>query len=745
MGCRNALWGCGWAWAAVLPFATAAADEAAREPPARVLPQVVVTGSRILGAEAEGPLPVKVIDSEAIRKSGHATLQGLIADLTQALPTLNSPNASFVPLGGAAAFDLRGLGPGATLVLLNGRRVSSFGDFGENGASFVDVNQIPVALIERIEILKDGASAIYGSDAVAGVVNVILADDLPGAQLSAYAARTGEADGERLALDVATTFRPGEARITTGLSWYRQDEIRALDRDFAEDSLQLDRGGPSVALNDYRFLFGSPPTAVAPGFAPDPECPVVSEVNGFCLLDISPYFWITPEIKRTSAYVRAVQPAGDLELFTEVTYSRLDSDTEAEPTWANADSITAVNGASPLPLVFADHPDNPFGEDVFIVHSAADLGPRKIDDETESWRVVAGVNGLLGSWEWELAGYYGLFENRYKYNNDIDSAAYQLAVWGRGGPNGDQYYNPFGLDPDNAPEMLEFIRDTAWWEQTSEEAGGEVTVRGDVLQLPHGLLAVAAGASFRHQRFDNESSANGANGNSGLVATVPFDARRDVSAAYAELLVPVASALELQLAGRFERYSDYGNAFVPKVAAAWRPARSVLLRASYSESFKAPSQTQVSSPAVFFTGFIPDSARCESVGIPLQDCPSIPIPASTGGNPDLDEETGESWYAGLLWTPEGLLEGLSVGVDLWRFEYTDRIVFLNGAQVLELYGDNPSFVDRDPPPPGSPPGDIGCSQPAFTYSSTNGVRVIETDLYSTVTGCSPVCVGVMIN
>jgi outer membrane receptor protein involved in Fe transport len=535
------------------------------------LEEVVVTGTHIRGRNLADSTVITWRRSD-IQKSGLGNVGQLIASLPQNFGGGASQNVhGNVSRGGSelnqqlgTGMNLRGLGTGATLTLLNGHRLAPAGE-----GSFVDVSLIPMSLIERVEILTDGASAIYGSDAIAGVVNIITRSDFEGAETSARAGSVtaGDRDEYSVAQLYGRSWESGALMLNFEHS--RQTALAAEDRSFAS----------TVLL----------PTDLLPS-------------------------------QRTNSVFVSLQQsvARNVKLSGDVLYTRRDFDHR---------------------LAFSQISVHDFGDAIGLAASAAmdvDLG---------------------SSWRASLAGAYSL--------NTTDYNQFQFTQPALGVRDARSDYDTSSFD---------------------------VHADGPMLRLPAGAVKVALGGARRKETSDVNS----------LTGDAPFtySAERTITSAYAELNVPIfgngvgvsaVQALELTLAGRFDRYSDFGDTTNPKAGLAWAPVAGLLLRGTYSKSYRAPPFRQVVTPQFGYLIDVPDPASARPDGLTT----SILV---NGGNPDLEPETSQSKTFGIALAPEGT-PGLRTELTYFDIAYRKRIVDLIADNFLSFLTDEHAlspFITRDP-------------------------------------------------
>ena len=639
---------------------------------------VVITGSNIKRTDYEGPQTVKVIDRQSIDRSGVRT----ISDLIQRLPensggfSENVNNGiSFSP--GASAASLRGLGVSATLVLINGRRVTPFG-LPQNGTdSFVDLNGIPISAVERVEILKEGASAIYGSDAIAGVINIILKDNYSGAEAETSYGNTTRNDAAEYRENFLTGFQNERFHIMITGNYYRKSSIADSDRSYSVTADHRKMGG-----DDLRSSFGNPGTVFAstgdfavprgsnghltPGqFLPGELADGVTLRNRYNFNKDSA---LTPDTERWGSLITfGYNLTPHLEAFLEASFQTVETITHVAPTPIDA-------------IVPAANPFNPFGEDVEVLQRSVETGQRRDITDSDSYRYVTGLKfkDLPKNWSGELSYLYS--ENDvvdrspggYISQPRLDAALADtnpntsLNLFGDGhGINNPSTLKKIGIQPHNSG--------VSWLEDA------ELKGTGELFNLPAGPVSLAIGGSYRQeylsQTFSEPNGSVVSNGGAGSRG------RRDVESLFIEGDIPVFSKkthvpllqeLELTLAERYDHYSDFGETTKPKLGFKYKPFDGLLFRGSYAEGFRAPSLPQLFSGQVqsFDTVVNP---RTGQVG---------DVPITTGGDPHLKPENSYSYFFGTIVEPP-FIKGLSIEVDFYHIQQRNLILQPSSQDIID--------------------------------------------------------------
>jgi iron complex outermembrane receptor protein len=659
-----------------------------------------VLGSRIKRVDAETPAPVLRITAADLQATGFTNVD----DALRALPFNNG--SSIVPEGsgngfasGTSTINLRGLGVNNTLVLLNGRRTVPSGAGSFNGfLSVIDLRQIPTTAIESIEVLKDGASAVYGSDAVAGVINITLRRSYTGVGMELSYGNTLDTDSaERSAFFIAGATA-GKTSVLMTVDWYHRNMIKDADLDFARTAdLRANRGATGNAeFNDAGNLVGIdsrssssfparffiPGTNTVMSFVnptsdPNPANAVApSRVSGAGFYDFQQITAQRPEetARGFSAYVRH-EFSDTLYGFIDVMFRRVNSINIAagSPFSAGSDRGSGTNGRLVVP---AENPFNPYGNRYFgaagraielSTYRLVNAGPRVVDSETDYPRIVAGLGGELPrGWSWEAAYMFaqGSFLN-LSPGTSFDSRV-QEALLGVNIDGVRLYANPFGPED---PRITDYYSGTNPTKTTFKSNLYDASISGDLFQLPAGAVGVAFGAEYRTEALtdtrtlENESGnvVGGSEGNS-------YGGQRKVTSFYAEAKVPLTKQIELQVAGRYEDYTDFGETTKPKVAVGWKAFPWLMLRGSFSQSFKAPDlgQLYLTRSVSFTSGSVPDPRR--------PDQPNAQIRTVGRGNPALLPEETDTTYFGLVFEiPRGWFKNLAFDVGYFKFDQKNLI------------------------------------------------------------------------
>lgn len=627
---------------------------AAERDGAEKVERIEVTGSRIKRSDIEGPSPVQSISRADIDNMGYDNLQQLL----ERMPVAG--NGTFSTRGnnqdstanGAAAVSLRGLGSDATLVLINGRRVSisAFAESITN--SFVDINSIPVSAIERIDILKDGASAIYGSDAVAGVVNIILKKDINGLEVNlGY----GGTDGPN--------YEEKTASLVWGTSTEKSSASIIIDY-FNNTALSSDEMGRLGTANqepyggmDFRSSRGFPGYFYVDGEKTiDPACPAENATaSGSCLFDYGPFGYVTPASERVGAISQFDYNFDNgISAFLEVAVQHNTSQAAGAPTPLDEDAGLTVP---------ASHPNNPFGQDIEIGrYRTVDAGPRQWDIESDTLRFVAGLKGEISDWSWEAAVQKG--RSKSMQTGDRSQGWVRTDFLQQEIDAGN--YNPFG-GTYNDQAVIDRITTSLVRRGESHMTSFDANISGEAFSFGDDVVMMAAGIEYREEDVSDIPDDQFQRGLIFGTESVSAAAERDQYAAYIEFSIPLADNLELQLAGRYDDYSDFGSTTNPKVAVRWAPTDSITVRGSWAQGFRAPSLAQIGLGPSEESQFFVDTYRCQATG---QDCNALDYNIQFAGNPNLEAEESESWNVGFIWAPTA---EFGFGIDVWSITQDNKI------------------------------------------------------------------------
>jgi iron complex outermembrane receptor protein len=686
----------------------------AQEAPQGALQRVEITGSSIKRASAETASPVQVISREDLAKSG----KGTVAEYLQ---TLTADGAGSLPTGfgngfaaGSTAISLRGLGATSTLVLLNGRRMAPFARADDGQKSFTDLSTVPMEAVERIEVLKDGASSTYGADAIAGVVNIILRKDFNGLVAKITAGESKYRDGEtgkasitwgkgNLDTDGYNVLVNAELyanhelmnKDRAGRDWIGHGDIRAWGYPLATQFAAGDiRGGvagatPTGAIRNpntlaYEYLPGCDKfsTSVQPVPA-----------NG-CVWHADQFRSMQPQINGGNLYARgAMKINNDLQVYAEAGFSKRETaftltpasitPTIAFPSSAKNPSgvINFGSGAGTTIVLAANHPQNPYGVPVRVRYSAFDVGPSTRSADNSFNRFVIGAKGAAMGWDFDTAYVHSESKLDLNYSNMLNMNVVKDALGNSASP-----YFPYyiGTQASKNPASLYAAMVTnAVSHSTTKVDIVDFKASRELFELPGGAMGLAVGAEHRREKLDNPSLSGTLDGsiNSSYVAA---KGNENVSAVFVEVAAPVIKTVELNAALRYDKYANFSST-TPKLGAKWTPLKTFALRGTYSQGFRAPgpAESGIESQSTG-TATARDPIRCPggtpAAGASANDC-SASIAAVKVGNPNLSPEKSKGTTLGMVWDP---LNNTSMSLDLWKIKRSNEINPLPYSEAAAL-------------------------------------------------------------
>ncbi len=717
-------------------LALAASSAWAQTQDAQKLERIQITGSSIKRVDSETALPVTVISREAIEKSGAVNVEdvlrrvsansGMLSDSTQGAGYATS-NA-----------NMRGLGANSTLVLLNGRRLAGhpFGSIG--GSVAVDLNSIPFAAIERIEVLRDGASAVYGTDAVAGVINFITRKDYDRGELTV---RYGEPDanvggkehGGSIAFGAGNLDRDGYNFLITA-NIKDQTRLEAVKQAwYSRHATEVPGSAPPTSFRAYpgRLMdIGITPGAYTnPGqfmAACDPVNSVVQVAgktpNGVddvkrCRAIYAAMLDNLPDSTKTDLFVRgSFKINADNQWFVEASAARNHTTGRAAPTPIDGSAMkvradgTYPNVLMPVnskyfptalltrlgytPADYVSYTDPVTGQGYTeIAYRSLDRGERVSDNNNEQYRVVVGANGLLSGWDYDVGLNIAQARGTLNYSGYLLEEPFLAAL--RTGN-----VNPFG--PNDAAGVA--LLDGASLQGKVRQSKGTTMVfdakaSRELMQMGGGMMALAVGIDLRREKADDmptnaEYSKGSHIGGEGSVPATK--ASRNISAVYSELSMPFAKGWEATVAARYDRYSDFGGSFNPRAAIRFQPSKEMLFRASAGTGFRAPTLWDVNSPVSNTNTADPQTDPDCPAGQADSPLCNTQFNVRLSSDKNLKPEKSRQFAFGAVFEP---IRDLSIAIDYWNIQKKDQIGVISGDTLMAepgLYAKYKSRVRRTP-------------------------------------------------
>ena len=695
------------------------ANDVAAQAASTGLQRVEITGSSIRRVDAETALPVQVISKEEIVRTGATSTEELlnsISSLSSSGATANATGAGTATYG-LATISLRGLSEERTLVLVNGRRLATYA----NGTGAVNVNVIPLAAIERIEVLKDGASAVYGSDAVAGVVNFILARKFQGVELSAGAGTpTRSGGGKNQKASITAGFGSADDARLSGVvsaSYEKEKALFAKDRSFSKTGINppfytagaTGQGNiegaviPGAFPNDRVAPFGnSPGTGYGNPLAAAKNCAQIQMFEAgktnkgapFCAFDSNAFVGLVPdrELFNLSGNL-SFKLSPDIELFGDGLYSKSTVVQIYQPSplrrsFAVGNSRLTGSKVDPSLILYPSNPNYPtaylnqqgfaslVGKPLAITSRVFDFGPRSSSDESEQARFVVGARGTVAKQDYEVAA----ATNQNRLSGSVPTGYFSVTDYNKiinDPANNWNPYAPGGVQSGPLADKLQsakYTGATLTGKSTTDSVDGRLS--GDIFMAPGGQAQYAAGLQFRRDKLVRSPAPALLTGDiAGLGgAAAPVDRSRTVSSAFTELNVPVTKQIEVNASVRGDRYNDVGNSTSYKTSARWQPNSSVLIRGSLGTGFRAPTLADLWLPQILGT-----TAQFND---PATGQTNLQVNGITGGNPDLKPERSKQASVGFVISP---VKNFTVGMDYFNIRVRDILATPSAQEVVSRF------------------------------------------------------------
>jgi iron complex outermembrane receptor protein len=714
---------------------------AQQEAPEQPVQKVFVTGSNIARIDAETATPVTIMRREDIVRTGANSVTELLNTLTASTGSLTDIGGSNSFAGGASSASLRNLGKQSTLVLLNSRRVAPYAlaDYNE---VFTNLDSLPLDAIERVEVLRNGGSAVYGSDAVAGVINIITRGDYRGLQLKASQDQSLK----------NKEFKQRTASVTGGIGDFATDGYNVLANVelFKRDAVMW-----RSVVDDINPIYGDKFTTVAPGSGrmfgnrgapssfsypgnilgfgggggPIEGCTTVAA--GLCQYDRFSRFEAIPEAERVNVLVTGKMRVNDqIDAFAEVLLARTRTtyqgafptydSTAPDVVWGNPSTGERLSFTYlPLP---ATHPLNPLGEPAALRYRFADAGGETVVRSTE-YRALTGLKGRWNTYDWETAvGVMGS-KTKMRGRGALSASGFRQVIGDY--TQFDENFTPLDANFFNHDYQIGGQNSAATLNTLFPEQGydGKITqffldgkVSGEVAKWGERSIGMALGGELRHEKFEINPTANLLNGDIVGNGSATANAKRMTGAAFAEVNVPVTTTFEVTGAARVDKYEDFGAHVSPKLAFRWEASKGLLVRGTVESGFRAPNLTESAQSSKFgFDNGVVDPRRCpqalalaqdlraraEALGaddpnavlfnaradtVEGSEC-AAGVFSNIRNNPDLKPETSRSTTLGFVFEP---VKGYNIAIDYWRIERKDEIGLKSTDDLLAAEADQPA-------------------------------------------------------
>jgi len=693
------------------------------------LERIEITGSSIKRIASEGALPVQIINAEQIRASGATS----VAEVIQKLPSMQGFTIADIAIGsnsgGRSSASIHDIGESYTLVLLNGRRLAPQGS-----GSSVNLNAIPMSAIERVEVLTDGASALYGSDAIAGVVNFVLKRNHQGGDITAQVNVPLEGGGESANASLTYGFGDLDKQRFNLVATYRHDEVKQMksgERDFAKSAyLPFEWNGkqyiydrtstsadPANATVTFKTLAGEPASSKLANYSFNPyhkanggKCAPnnfyslnnsasATSVSEMCAFDFVSTIDIVPEYKRDSLFLSGQFKASDaVTLFSDVAYSRINLIARIAPNPVPVAIPVSSSLFTKYVAPYLSANQLAHVNTVSASYRATDFGTRDSRTITDSKHVVLGADAELGNWNlngaftWSRNGIDEQYVGGYFRDKEFRDIVKNVSV---------DPFAPSGNQSAAAQSLIAAsIFDGSIRTASTTLKGVDFRASGEVMKLPAGAVSVGLGGDFRNYHYEQAPSAAALAGEIyNFAPPTAYDLERNNAGLFTEVLVPVVKNLELTAALRYDTIASIKDgvnkvtvgekmsASTYKVSARYQASNALLVRASYGTGFKAPSMLDIAQPLVP-AGVTAGSYACPFPGTDAcKDIDKTQYSVLSGGNANLKPERSKQGTVGIRFEPSN---DFGIGADYWRVNMRDAV---SGVSANQAFADPQKYKD----------------------------------------------------
>ena len=698
--------------------------------------RVEITGSAIKRVDAEGALPITVITRADIARSGVVSTEELLNTVgaISSIGAVSNATGAGSSTAGRSTASLRGLSGQRTLVLVNGRRLSESIVAG-TVSGMVNINNIPLAAIERVEVLKDGASSIYGSEALAGVINFILTKDFRGVELGVSGGTPSRRGGGQTRKGTVVAgfgdLTTDRFNITASLSAEREEKLFAKDREFAktgnvppfivagatgqgniEGGYNPGTGAPFLAADEAKTgntpgrqagFGGSPGSGFGNPLAALDKCADINMFKNlkptskgapYCTFDSNSFVGLVPERETVNLTLNgAFRISNALELFGDVLHSENTQTQRFQPSpvrrsFLATDDEFAKQGVPPALLISPTNPNYKIaadyltaqgfgslvGKTLAITSRVFDFGPRTSKDITTQDRIVLGLRGEVLGQNYELA----YSDNKYSLKGSVPDGYFSQVGYAKAVQASNEW-NPWSLTQTAAFNAsiapAKYTGATLDGSTTSKVVDAKLT--GDVFSLPAGMVNYALGAQFRKEAYQSRPSAALFSGDiAGLGgAQAPVDRNREIKSLLGELVIPIIKSLEGNVAVRHDNYNDVGSSDTYKASLRWQPIKNVVLRGGTGTGFRAPSLVELWVPQTV-------GASAQFTDPKFPDNPNLQVNELTGGNPLLKPEKSRQSSLGIVFSP---IESVTVSADYWKIDVNGIITTPSTQEIVTRF------------------------------------------------------------
>jgi iron complex outermembrane receptor protein len=601
--------------------------------------RIEVTGSRINRTDVETASPITVISSDFIMQSGYQSVEEILSTQPSAAG-MSLGSTSNNGSGGSATVNLRGMGTQRTLVLLNGRRMVSSGTGAD---SSVDLNTIPVSMIKSIEILKDGASAVYGSDAIAGVVNIITKKDFEGTEITADGSQTDKGDGTSQGFSILHGRDIAGGNLVVGIQYSDRGEVMQSDRDFVEP-------GQSSFI----------PEGTLGGKVPDGNGGFTDRTTSYDYTDDS--YAQTPNELFSLFSSFDTELDSDTELNIDFMYTHRESDQQMAPQPADIElERSRLDDKYNDQFDKVDKDGNPI-DSLTYKRRMTDAGPRISSQETDTYRASVGIKGYLENDSmWDISATYGRNDSKDSVRNSINATEMENSIYS----NQDMWFNNDGI----TEEFL--INEGVVYTENNEGGNEQFILAAGFSGATEGDIGYAIGIENRFESGFYTPDQVTQDGDSTAAQQDPTDGDYSVQSIYGEISIPFTDAFTVEAATRYDDYSTFGGATTWKLGATYRFNDKFMIRSVAATGFRAPSVSEL------YGG---NSGSFDYLDDPWGNAEDPQILVNYTSDADLQAEESESFTFGAVWE---VSDGLSTTIDYWSFKITDAISRVNVQSELD--------------------------------------------------------------
>ncbi len=676
---------------------------AAEETSAKEVERIQVTGSRIKRTDLESAVPVTVISADDMIKQGFNNVQDALSNLSATTGTMNQQSIhGYTPA--ASSISLRNAGANRTLTLINGKRLNQYPKAAGGTDNFVDTANLPMEAVARIEVLNSGGSAIYGADAVGGVVNIILKKDFEGVAIKARHGDTANGGGAQSRVALSFGASSDKGNVSTFLEFSDSETLKATDRE--NFGLHTDKVPHSI----YSSYSSYGARIAGLGGLDEAECTAGGfffRPNGVCGFDRSKWRDLSPESQRVISTTTLNYELSDTVRYVgRIDISEAESSRDIEPMGIDAFDVNVNDGNVTMTSTKAPGRSATFDQatafggdfataedgDYYYVRRAWEFGPRADTTESRNFFFSAGLEGEFGdSITWDASWNYGRSRvDTYSYGYATGPGMFDYLT---SGDNGISMFMPFTAD------VVESLAYTPFELSESSRNNFQFNMGGEAFELDSGFVAYAAGVEYSKQTYKSDSDSESKKNLILSTGGASGAGERDMWAIYTEFAIPVTDELMVNAALRYDDYSDFGGNFTPQLSAEYRPTDEWLIRGVIGKVFRAPDMHRVyGDPSLGFSQVIDYKACAAAGGTPgdgIERNPNVcnehHIDITTGSNKDLDAETGYTSNLGFVYGGDAF----NASVDIWKWKLDDMVSQIGAQKAAEKFDRYENMITRD--------------------------------------------------